>query len=404
MNERINQFLSVALRALLRTTVVCGATLASAIAQTWIQTSAPTNIWQHVAVSADATKITAVALVGANYTSTDGGSTWNSNSLRLAAHCIASSADGSTLIAVGVQPEGTYISHDAGADWNLVTNMPWNGGLVSSQRWDWRSVACSANAGTIVAGAITQSGPGQLFVSTNAGATWALASAPGGFALASSADGSRLVTGASSDLYTSTISGFSWTKKNGPTGFWWWVTASVDRTKLAAAIAVPDIGRIFTSTNAGDTWTMSGAPAAAWYTVSSSADGSKLVAAAFGGGIYTSVDYGTTWESNSAPIADWISVVSSADGSKLFVLIRGGGIWTAQITPSPVLNIASQNANLALSWTLPSTALILQQTLDTTSTNWVTLSNAAVLNLTNLQNEVRLSLSLSNTFYRLSSP
>jgi hypothetical protein len=391
--------------------VVWGAALTQAVAQTWTQTSAPSGNWINVGASADGTRITAVAMLQSpSCTSTNGGVSWSTNSLHIYGNCVACSADGDTQVAVGIDydyPPGIYISTNAGAGWSLVTNMPWQGGLVTSQRWDWRSVACSADGSLIAAGAITEDGPGEMFVSTNSGSSWTLASAPGGLALASSADGRKLAAGAYSDLYTSTNSGLDWTKMTGPTGFWWWVASSADGTRLAGAVATNanlDIRRIYMSTNAGNTWTMSELPAARWSAVSCSADGSKLAAAAYGGGIYTSVDGGGTWASNSVPVADWTSVVSSADGDRLFALSLEGGIWTAQLAPAPVLNIASRDTNLVLSWTVPSTALVLQQSLDPTFMAWATPSNASALNLTNLQNELFLPFSPTNTFFRLASP
>jgi hypothetical protein len=46
----------------------------------------------------------------------------------------------------------------------------------------------------------------------------------------------------------------------------------------------------------------------------------------------------------------------------------------------------------------------LQQNSDLTTTNWTVMTNAPVLNLTNLQNQVILSPSGSNAFYRLKTP
>jgi len=54
-----------------------------------------------------------------------------------------------------------------------------------------------------------------------------------------------------------------------------------------------------------------------------------------------------------------------------------------QATPSPQLNLAPSDINLALSWLVPSTNFVLQQSTDLIS--WSSVTNAPALNLTNLQ-------------------
>ena len=113
-----------------------------------------------------------------------------------------------------------------------------------------------------------------------------------------------------------------------------------------------------------------------------------------------------------APSTNWSKIASSADGTKLaaavagnfYVPNAGGGIWTSQITPSPIVNLSPTNNNLALSWLIPSTNFILQQNSDLTTTNWSAVTNAPVLNLTNLQNQVTLPAPASNAFFRLKTP
>jgi hypothetical protein len=66
------------------------------------------------------------------------------------------------------------------------------------------------------------------------------------------------------------------------------------------------------------------------------------------------------------------------------------------------MNITPTNCNLALSWIVPSTNFVLQQSCDLQ--NWTEMTNQPVLNLTNLQNQVILSPPGSNVFYRLKTP
>lgn len=234
-----------------------------------------------------------------------------------------------------------------------------------------RCIATSADGTKIVA---TGSGVGLIYASSNAGASWHATTAPLGFwqALASSADGTRLLaagsalgnvtsgsgtgtaTGVTSTrIYTSTNSGASWTQASGtPTNVSWTCAASsADGRKLAVAA---ELGGIYVSTNAGATWHLSRAPNKRWNSISASLDGNRmvalaatggtfsqdmpakgqlytademnlapgdetnLVAVAVKGGIYISGDSGLTWTRTSAP-QDlwWWSVACSEDGSKM---------------------------------------------------------------------------------------
>jgi hypothetical protein len=69
----------------------------------------------------------------------------------------------------------------------------------------------------------------------------------------------------------------------------------------------------------------------------------------------------------------------------------------------PRLNLTTASGNLALSWLVPSTNFVLQQNLNLSAANWVMLTNTPVLNLTNLHNEIVLSPTNNNGFFRLIS-
>jgi hypothetical protein len=95
-----------------------------ALAQNWTLTSAPTNSWQSVAISADGTKVAAVANQydgdGLIYTSTNSGTTWTPTSApRTNWGSVACSADGTKLVAgVGeffVSSGSIFTSTDSGA-------------------------------------------------------------------------------------------------------------------------------------------------------------------------------------------------------------------------------------------------------------------------------------------------
>lgn len=342
----------------------------------WTQTSAPSNNWSSVASSADGTKLVAVASP-------------------------ASFANGT----------GPYTSTNSGATWTLdgVTNG-----------FAWWSAASSAD-GTIlaaIAGPWLNPDGDAIFISTNSGISWCSNSMPGANAVVCSADGTKMVVTSLWGIYTSTNSGSAWILANSMT-LGSAIACSADGAKL---VSVED-SLILVSTNSGMTWTQSGAPTTNWTAVASSADGSKLLAMAGGSPsptdfslvsgcpIYTSVDAGVTWVSNSLPVVYHngsvsTSVALSADGSKLLAELNaapnGGNIWRLQTTPHPMINIASINDGVALSWIVPSTNFILQQSGDLQ--NWVDMTNQPVLNLTKLQDESYLPPLGSNVFFRLKTP
>jgi hypothetical protein len=90
------------------------------------------DVWQEVASSADGTKLIAMAGLGSVYLSHDSGATWVAANFPTQAHGLASSADGSKLVA------GTYISSDSGATW-------------TSNYVPGEIIACSADGNKLVA-------------------------------------------------------------------------------------------------------------------------------------------------------------------------------------------------------------------------------------------------------------
>ena len=169
-------------------------------------------------------------------------------------------------------------------------------------------------------------------------------------------------------IYASTNSGASWIKTGASSNQWYCIASSADGTKLVAGAS--DIGFstpafIYTSTNSGATWQSNNVPIAIWLSVASSADGREL-AAVCNGGIYTSTNSGATWQTNNSPFDSWHSVTSSADGNELFATAfqSMGGIWAFQTTSTPSMNITQANGNFVLSWIVPSTNFVMQQSSD----------------------------------------
>jgi photosystem II stability/assembly factor-like uncharacterized protein len=329
---------------------------------------------------------------------------------------VACSANGSRIIvgSGGGPYEGPiYTSPDTGVSWIL------NG---APNPVGWQSVASSADGSNLVAAALSL---GEIYASTNAGATWAqLTNAPKltWYSIASSADGSKLAAVASdnTNIFTSTNFGATWTTNKVPKGpevaqsDWTTIASSADGSKLVAAGGGTSPGYIFISTNFGAAWTLTATNVlpnhgySEWIYVASSADGSKLAAVSESGtlgGVITSTNSGATWMTNSVPALNWNSVALSADGASMVVSVGypnySGPIYTSQTTPAPQLNLAASDGNLMLSWLIPSVNLGLQQSSDLTTTNWTDMTNLPVLNLTNLQNQVVLPPPDGTSFFRL---
>lgn len=391
------------------------AALDSACAQTWIQTSAPNKTWSAIAASADGGKLIAVGLSWNCFTSTNSGAAWVSNSepqynsLIGSWYAIASSADGSRFLA-GTVSSAIFVSTNSGTTW-LSNNVP----AVTY----WGPVAMSANGGKLFAAAGGNGHPaGPICVSTNSGITWNLTSAPTNVwtGLAASADGNKLVAVAGGSaayrgfIYLSTNSGTTWMQTTAPSNYWMAAASSADGTKLAAVYykdtnGVP--GHIYISADSGITWASNHFAASFWQSVALSADGSRLVA---GGelynnlNVYVSTNFGAAWISNNLASASLVSVASTADGGRLFAAALNGQIFSAQSVVVPRLNLTPAVSNLALSWIIPSTNYFVQRISSLTATNWTAVTNASVLNLTNLQNQVFLPRTNASGFFRLATP
>ena len=208
---------------------------------------------------------------------------------------------------------------------------------------------------------------------------WANAQPGSWQAVASSADGTRLLAAATAfppscygdaqlaPLYTSTNSGATWSN-TGLSNFWAGVASSAFGSNLVAVSSIGVFscaliesprslfgdGGIYVSHDSGATWRQTG-PFNTWSCAASSADGTKVVAAATSyqsggpglllsgdGGIYTSANSGETWTFTSAPRHDWASIASSANGSRLvaagnqqiYVSTNYGVTWAVTTAPS----------------------------------------------------------------------
>jgi hypothetical protein len=218
------------------------------------------------------------------------------------------------------------------------------------------------------------------------------------------------VVSSSGPVCLSSNGGGSWQQAaNAPGPLWYSVAMSADGNKIIAVLQWLSNGNpvatIYTSTNFATSWVSNNLPQILWGNATISADGRKMFVA----NNYTnalSTNDGTTWlpGPGGQPASE---IISSADGGVLFSCAGGplaasySGIYRAATIIQPQLTISSTNS-VSLSWTIPSTNFVLKQSPDLVI--WSSVTNVPTLNLTNLQDQVTLPLSASNSFFRLATP
>lgn len=244
-----------------------------------------------------------------------------------------------------------------------------------------------------------------LLISQDGGSTWRT-NMPASLAwikVVISGDGTKIVAAPrQGPLYMSFDGGNSWASNSLGAMFpdWGTISSSVDGARLLAAIG-GNGGALYTTTNFSGLWISNAVPLGVWTSSASSADGMTLLGANYPT-IYCTTNGGVNWKTNSLPKSTY-AVAMSADGSRWFAAGFPGGIYTLQNIPAPLLKTSISNDQIALSWVLPATNFILQQTSDLAGTNWITISNSPTFNPTNLQNQLTIPMSGNSGFFRLST-
>ena len=258
--------------------------------------------------------------------------------------------------AITMTPSSSEFAIQSGLASDCVSGVTaLTGGSSCTVRIVFTPAALGARTGTVTftatpggSGSVNLSGAGGCPVDTLAsgtgtcvpvaGAVWTQrASSRQLLSVASSSDGSKLVTVASGGyVYTSIDSGVTWTQR-GSQQSWQAVASSSDGAKL---VAVASWGYVYTSIDSGATWTQRGSQQS-WQAVASSSDGTQLVAVAYNGLAYTSADSGATWTQRASQ-QNWQSVASSSDGTKLVAVASNGYIYTSTNSGVTWMQRASQ--------------------------------------------------------------
>jgi hypothetical protein len=397
----------------------------AAISQTWQLTGLGTNDWLCIASSANGKTLIAGQWVGLLGVSTDGGVTWTTNVMTNGYwNSVASSADGTKLLAASANVDsthvcGVFLSTNSGASW-VSNDLP---------AYYWGCVAMSADGTTMAAIAPMISGSDlssvcAVFCSTNSGLNWvsndidfvsAPYSPPSAFNLAMSADGRKIFVVTALDVCYSTNAGTSWmVMSNAPSMYGATypnqvIASSADGNKLILCDATYPGNGVYISTNSGNTWNLTSVQTNLFF-AASSADGKTLMASpvVLDAGLlplYISTNSGASWTADTNE--NWTGAACSADGGTLFAIaesdanLRSGAIYKYKSMQSPLLSVAPSAGNLQLSWLVPSTDFVLELSADLE--NWSAMTNAPALDPANLEDQILISPTNGAGFYRLAT-
>jgi len=209
--------------------------LSTNLGVTWSQSDAPEQFWISIASSADGTRLAAAGGTGL-FTSIDSGATWVLRTNTPGGYWtgVSSSADGTKLLAVQnsssafVTNNFVFISTNSGTTWKAKTTP-------APESLNWYAVASSSDGSKLIAAGRSQQG---VYQSVDSGDNWTTiipvtsSNFSSGVCMASSADGSVLLRGYVGEIYLSTNSGASWGLMPGPSRPWSSVAISADGSKF----------------------------------------------------------------------------------------------------------------------------------------------------------------------------
>ena len=273
--------------------------------------------WKAIASSRDGTKLVAISNIGRIYTSTDAGASWTQRESAREWYAVTSDADGVNLAAV-VRFGRIYTSQDSGVTWTpRAVNATW-WSIDSSD--DGSHLAAVGNSS-------------RVYLSTDYGVTWTQREqSRGWYSICSSSDGSRLAAVVwNGQIFTSADSGATWSARESQRP-WRAITTSSDGSKLAA---IAEKGRIYTSSDFGLTWTAR-ENNRRWQDIDSSADGATLAAVVENGRVFISRDAGVTWAPRESA-RDWRAITVSRDASTVAAVGNLTQIYISTPMPAQVL-------------------------------------------------------------------
>ena len=233
----------------------------STLAQTWIQSNAPSRQWSAISMSANGQVQVATVTGGGIWYSSSYGTTW-----------LQSATAGTTALS-------------------------------------WSAIAVSAN-GTFVSATVNS---GFIWYSSTSGQTWTSAATSLAWSsIAVSASGQyqvACVNGAS--IWYSSTYGQTWTSSSTTSLAWSSLAMSASGQYACATVTS---GSIWYSSNYGQTWISSGVVSSAWSSITMSASGQNVSATINSGSIWYSTTYGQTWTSSGVTNSIWNSIRMTSSG------------------------------------------------------------------------------------------
>jgi hypothetical protein len=293
--------------------------------------SANSNGTRHAAISADGS----VILVGKNgtlpasgvYLSTDGGSTFNKiAAITAASYTVAVSADGTKMFAVALTSNNLYYSTDSGSTWTLKTS----------------AVSATDNYATCMSGdgSVWMSGGSTgVYVSTNFGVDWSAESGMGTgtwWSCWMNSTGSiRYVLPWNAALKISSNSGSTWSTSGTSVFDAYCLTSSSDGTKVF--IGSRNGYNMYKSTNSGSSFTLLKTFGYTVASCASSADGNTIIAAISSRYLQVSTNGGSTWTDEvGSTMNTWNNVVMNSDATKAFATTIAAGASYLGSIPQPL--------------------------------------------------------------------
>ncbi|CAE7027939.1 unnamed protein product [Symbiodinium natans] len=280
--------------------------------------------WRKFAMTSDGSTIAGAGHMS-YWFSTDSGATWTRRSpLDGKYEGIALSADGSKLVAAGIEiqmwkSEGTLASSIADA------NFP------SAVQQKLRDLAMSPDGNIIVTAGDTSDVDAQTwtqgsFRSTDFGATWNQISTTPMTGIAMSADGNviaAVTSQSNAGVRVSTDGGANWATNTPSESTSLIGIAMSSSGSIMAAVGHGNNAGIWISNNTGSTWTQVVSDSGVWDSVSMSADGSVMGATKMSSKLWTSSDFGVTWAEDATSPDNAKFIAISSDGTKM--VMEGAG-------------------------------------------------------------------------------
>ncbi|KAJ1402071.1 hypothetical protein B484DRAFT_483783, partial [Ochromonadaceae sp. CCMP2298] len=236
---------------------------------------------------------------------------------------------------------------------------------LASGSFAWSSLAMS-DSGANQIGATDDSANGAIYLSTNSGATWVIATTYATdryVSLAMNAAGTKAVAGSTVGLQFTINAGVNWAVSGGT-----WAAGpyalAYDSASTSVVVAAHKGGFIYTSTDDGATFNALYSTALNWVAVAQA--GIYIVAAVENGNLYYSINSGSTFTGSPDNLAlPWIAITQDSTGQFVSAYTTGGDVYQSDdFGVTYTVSYASATAGATWSGAAASTSVNLQVAAD----------------------------------------